>query len=153
VRHAKVGSNSRYTAAWTNSPKAHLLTHLLTWLYGPLRTSASFTTHVLSSLSLAFCFHLFSFSSRKSFTTYFSHLNLSLSNLSYIFCSGNVCYLLGLVIYNKCTFFSVISLFRTPLHFTLSSIILYILHPGLHTCLVPSYLGKFIIYLLDPTVL
>jgi hypothetical protein len=51
---------------------------LVPWLYGPLRTSASFMTDAYSSLFWAFFLHLLAFINIKSFSTSSSHLNLGL---------------------------------------------------------------------------
>jgi hypothetical protein len=58
------------------------LIYLLTpWLYGPLRTLTSLITDAHSFTSTAFCHHLLTFISRRSFSTSPSHHILGLSRL------------------------------------------------------------------------
>ena len=57
-------------------PLTHSLTH--SWLHGPLTAVVSFITGAHSSLSSAFCQHLLSFISRRSFSTPSKHLILGL---------------------------------------------------------------------------
>ena len=51
---------------------------LAPWLYVPLRALVSLITDTNSSLSTAFCHHLLTLISRRSFSTFTSHLSLGL---------------------------------------------------------------------------
>jgi hypothetical protein len=60
------------------------LVHVCTpWLYGPLRTSASFTTDAHSYPLVAFYLHLVTFCSGKIFSTSSSHPNLGLPFMTF----------------------------------------------------------------------